>query len=94
MKIVKLNRRFRQFKEHGHVVALRFEGYTNEAGPYERACRERLSGHGWSRDHVWYGYYGDRNRQHDRNAPRPYWITFRREQDLTLVLLATKKETV
>lgn len=94
MKIVKLNRRFRQFKEYGHVVALRFEGYTSEAGVYERACRARLSSHGWSRDHVWYGYYGDRNRQHDRNAPRPYWITFRREQDLTLVLLATKKETV
>lgn len=92
MKIVKLNRRFRQFKEHGHVVALRFDGdYVNKAARYEQACRERLSSHGWLRNHSWYGYYGARNRQHDRDAARPYWITFRNEADLTMILLTVDR---
>jgi hypothetical protein len=88
MKVVKLNRRFRQFKEHGHTVALRFaNGYSDEIRAVEKACRARLQGGGWLRDHDWYSYYGERNSRHDRDIGRPYWITFRRESDLTLVLL-------
>jgi len=88
MKIVKLNRRFRQFKEHGHVVALRFEGWSKKATEVEKVCREKLNGGGWSRDQDWYSYYGDRNSRYDRDVTRPYWITFRNETDLTLVLLS------
>jgi hypothetical protein len=84
MKIVKLNRRFRQFRDHGHVVALRFGGWNNQATLIEKVCRNRLKGGGWLRDHDWYSYYGDRNSRYDT---RPYWITFRNEADLTLVLL-------
>lgn len=85
MKIVKLNRRFRQFKEHGHTVALRFpDGSSKKIRAIEKTCREKLSGGGWLREHTWYSYYG--------KAPsigaRPYWITFRNESDLTLVLLS------
>jgi hypothetical protein len=86
MKIVKLNRRFRQFREHGHVVALRFEGHNKKSSEIEKVCRERLKGGGWSRDQDWYSYYGDRNSRYDA---RPYWITFRNEADLTLVLLSS-----
>jgi hypothetical protein len=85
MKIVKLNRRFRQFKEHGHTVALRFEGCTKKATAVEKVCREKLRGGGWSRNQDWYSYYGDRNSRYDA---RPYWITFRNEAELTLVLLS------
>jgi hypothetical protein len=88
MKIVKLNRRFRQFKEHGHVVALRFEGWSKKATAVEKVCHEKLNGGGWLRDHNWYSYYGNRNSRYDRDAARPYWITFRNESDLTLVLLS------
>jgi hypothetical protein len=92
MKVVKLNRRFRQFKEAGHTVALRFEhGHTPDSIAIERACRDRLKENGWNRNHSWYTYYGDRP---SRDAVRPYWITFRNEADLTLVLLSadlTKK---
>jgi hypothetical protein len=88
MKIVKLNRRFRQFKEHGHTVALRFEGWTKKATEVEKVCREKLKGSGWSRDQNWYSYYGERNSRYDRNIGRPYWITFRNEAELTLVLLS------
>jgi hypothetical protein len=88
MKIVKLNRRFKQFKEYGHVVALRFGGFDIKARDIELACRAKLNGGGWSRDQNWYSYYGDRNSHYDRDASRPYWITFRNEADLTLVLLS------
>lgn len=88
MKIVKLNRRFRQFRDHGHVVALKFvDGYSVEIRAVEKVCRDRLQGGGWLRHHDWYSYYGDRNSRYDRDAARPYWITFRRESDLSLVLL-------
>mgnify|MGYP003335859420 CR=1 FL=1 len=86
MKVVKLNRRFRQFKEHGHTVALKFdEGHDSDAVDIQRLIRARLGHNGWMRDHDWYSYYGDRN---SRTMTRPYWITFRRESDLTMILLA------
>jgi hypothetical protein len=84
MKVVKLNRRFRQFKDHGHVVALKFiNGYSDKIQAVEKVCRDRLKGGGWLREHDWYSYYGAPHGQH----PRPYWITFRRESDLSLILL-------
>jgi hypothetical protein len=85
MKVIKLNRRFRQFKEHGHTVALRFESvYSDKVKAIETACRQRLGG-GWGREHDWYSYYGKALKNWQT---RPYWITFRRESDLTLVLLS------
>lgn len=88
MKVVKLNRRFRQYKDHGHTVALKFpHGHTQDAVAIEKACRARLKGHGWLREHDWYGYYGERNSRYGYDV-RPYWITFRNEMDLTLVLLS------
>lgn len=89
MKIVKLNRRFKQFKEHGHVVALRFNEYNIKARDIEATCRLKFRGGGWSRNENWYSYYGDRNSRYERDASRPYWITFRNEAELTLVLLCT-----
>lgn len=83
MKIVKLNRRFRQFKEQGHVVALKFpNGYDARIREIEKTCREKI-GSGWYREHDWYSYYG----KSKNGMARDYWITFRRESDLTLVLL-------
>jgi len=86
MKVVKLNRRFKQFKEHGHTVAIRFESYEPaKVAAYEKICRARLRGHGYNRDADWASYFG-----HAPNtfSARPYWITFRKESDLTLVLLS------
>jgi len=84
MKEVKLNRRFKQFKEHGHTIAFRFEGFGLHARAIERICNQRLLGSGWSRNNTWYSYYGERL---NCNEVRPYWITFRNETDATLVLL-------
>jgi len=86
MKIVKLNRRYKQFKENGHTVALRFESYNPKTvSAYEKVCRARLKGHGYNREADWAGYFGHATRG---NSYRPYWITFRNETDLTLVLLS------
>ena len=85
MKVVKLNRRFRQFREAGHVVALRFTGYGAQSIAYEKLCRQRLGGNSWDRSADWCGYFASRNGHSDR---RTYWITFRNPADLTLVLLS------
>jgi len=87
MKIVKLNRRYKQFRENGHTMALRFESYDSKKVPaYENACRERLGGTGWNRQANWWSGFGSPNRG---NTHRPFWITFRNESELTLVLLST-----
>jgi hypothetical protein len=88
MKIVKLNRRFRQFKENGHTVALRFDEHCIEAMAYERACREKLSGNGYTCSDPWFSYFG-KKRVKGYLSRRAYWITFRNKIDLTLVLLST-----
>mgnify|MGYP003348964170 CR=1 FL=1 len=85
MKIVKLNRRFKQFKENGHTVALRFNGWSKKASAVESVCRDRLGGGSWNREGNWCSYFGERG---GRLEVRPYWITFRNEKDLTLVLLS------
>ena len=91
MKVVKLNRRFKKFRERGHTVGLRFsEGYS-EAVPYESATMARLGYNRFDGKAPWTSYFGARN---GRNTVRPYWITFRNESDATLVLLSvylTKK---
>jgi hypothetical protein len=83
MKTVKLNGRFRMYREHRHTVALRFSGWTADVARYESACRRHL-GSDWGKT-SWFGYFGARN---GRSDSRPYWITFRNEADLTLVLLS------
>ena len=86
MKIIKLNRRFKQFKEHGHTIAMRFDSYEPATvSAYEKICRAQLKGHGYERGADWYSYFGHAP---NSNSRRPYWITFRREADLTLVLLS------
>lgn len=92
MKIVKLNRRFRRFKEAGHAVALRFDCWGKQAIAVEQMCRARL-GSPYAMDACWEGYFGQGNRLYSLSqgnrlySQRPYWISFRNEKDLTLVLL-------
>jgi len=88
MKVVKLNRRFKQYKEHGHTIALRFDSYAPVTIPaYEKVCRARLQGHGYNRDANWWSGFGHAP---NSNSTRPYWITFRNEADLTMVMLCAK----
>jgi len=85
MKVVKLNRRFKQFRENGHTVALRFPYYTPDVDRVENIVKQRLGGAGYDRQADWCSYFGAANGHSDRKT---FWITFRRESDLTLVLLS------
>lgn len=73
------------FREHGHTVALRFSTWSKQIAPVEKVCRERLGGSAWNREGDWCGYFGASNGHSDR---RTYWISFRRESDLSFVLLS------
>ena len=84
MKVVKLDRRFRQFKQHGHVIAVRCDSWLGEGVALEKICNAKLEGQGYMPDNDWHAYFGK-----DNGRPnRPFWISFRRETDLTLVLLS------
>ena len=84
MKVVKLDRRFRQFKQHGHVIAVRCKSWLEEGVPLEKICMAKLGGRYYMPDNDWYAYFGKDNGRDNR----PYWITFRREADLSFVLLS------
>ena len=83
MKVVKVTRSWRVWS-HGHKVALRFNGWTKEAGQVEELCRQRIGFSGWRGDGPWTSWYGKSN---GRNEPRPYFISFHNEADATMILL-------
>jgi hypothetical protein len=83
MKIIKLNRRFKVHKEKGHEVAVKFSGYSSKASGVEKVCRDRLGEDCiWNSEGTWYGWFGKK-----RYGPAPYFISFRKESDLTFVLM-------
>ena len=84
MKVVRLDRRFRQYKQHGHVIAVRCDSWLGEGISFEQICKAKLGGQGYMPTNDWHAYFGKNNGR----ANRPFWISFRREADLTLVLLS------
>ena len=90
MKVVKLNRRYKQFVENRHTVGIRFPQYGQSAGKLENVCRRVLKTSGYDRTSNWYSYFGHRDRY---SGGRPYWFTFRNESDLTIVLLSADLTT-
>jgi len=89
MKIIKLNRRYKQFKEHGHVAGIRFPTWNDRAQAVERVFREITKSSGWARNGSWYGYFGKVGR---RTAARPYFITVCDESLLTMALLKVNND--
>lgn len=86
MKVIKLNRRFKQYKEYGHTVAIKFGRYDTPARHVERTCIALFKSHGWKRSSRWYCYFG----KSDKDGYRPYWFTFRNEADVTMLLMTVK----
>lgn len=87
MKTIRLNRRYRLYKEHGYQMGLRFANYSNvnqkKIQAIETACRKIFGNNGWLPDHNWYCYRSVVR----HNRPAPYFIMFRRESDMTMALL-------
>ena len=93
MKVIKLDRRYKPNKEAGYEAGLRFDDYWDDRGrrlEIERICKDRLKG-GWSAlSSDWVAYFGKRQ----PGVSTPYYIMFRRESDMTFVLMCadlTKK---
>jgi len=93
MKVIKLDRRYKPHKEAGYESGLRFKGwwdYQDKIFQIERICQSRL-GTSWSTQRSdWVGYFGKRR----NGESAPYYIMFRRQSDMTFVLMCadlTKK---
>ena len=86
MKVVKLNRRFAMYKNHGHEVGLRFSAYTAECGRVERTATALFGSQYefWNDYPHWRSYFGKAS-GHTPN--RPFWITFRNPAHLTMLML-------
>jgi hypothetical protein len=85
MKIVKLNRRWKQYKEHHHTVAFRFDGWSKTAKRIEDKLRQLTNTGGWTESAEWYSYFG---KAPDTYRPRPYYITMRDESLMSAILLS------
>jgi hypothetical protein len=84
MKVIKLNRRFKVYRAQGHKVAVKFGNYL-KARELELVCRDRLGGNFlWNPEGIWYGWYG---KKRSGMQTTPYFISFRKESDLTFALM-------
>ena len=84
MKIIKLNRRFKQFKDHGHTVGFRFDQWDVDARNVEQILRSLSPSGGCTRTADWYSYFG---KARYSISSRPYFITLRDDKLVSLVLL-------
>lgn len=85
MKVIKLNRRYKVHKEKGHEVAVKFLGYGGKASKLEKVCRDRLGDNVmWNKNGTWYGWFG---KKRTVMQTTPYFISFRKESDLTFALM-------
>jgi hypothetical protein len=86
MKIVKLHSRFRNRRDYGHTIALRFSTWDNKAARYEQAAHDLLGTQfsGYPNYPYWRGHFGVAS---GHTPQKPYWISFRDSAHLTMVLL-------
>ena len=90
MKIVKLDRRFKQHKQYGHTVGMMFDRYSAETRNIEFLCEDIFGSPCWDRSGSWAGYFGSYRKPVEGERVggyRTYWITFREESAISLVLL-------
>jgi hypothetical protein len=92
MKIVKLNGNFNIYKTHGFEVGVKFDLWDTKARNFEAVVADCLGKRAWGWKYYpslevrenWAGEFGKRA----SGQTTPYWIYFRRESMLTLVLLS------
>lgn len=88
MKLVKLNRRHKAFKEYGHQWAFRWDSYDSKSCPKVEKIMQDMHGSQWrwnkNESRTWQANFGHATRG---NVYRPYWISFTDEADATVVLL-------
>lgn len=89
MKLIKLNRRHKAFKENGHRWAFRWDSYDPKTCYQVERILNDMHGsqYYWnSRDQpTWKANFGHAVK--GNHGYRPYWISFTDEADATVVLL-------
>lgn len=84
MKVIKLDNRYKQYKDHRHQVGFRFEAWNDQAHQIEKILRGMYRTGGWDRSNDWYSYFGTAP---SRTGTRPFFITMRDESVSSMVLL-------
>ena len=83
MKLIKLNRRYKAYKDYGHTYGFRFDSWDKDSTVVEKILHDML-GSQYSYNNVWKSTFGSRPRA---SQSRPYFITFRDESIATVVML-------
>ena len=87
VKVIKLNRRFKLYKEHGMEHAIRFSSWDKKAGEVESFMRQHFGSEwvwGSNKQTQWKSHWGKVN----RDQPRPYFIGVRDEEMIFTAKLA------
>ncbi len=85
IKIVKLNRRYKLYKENACTHAIRFDGWNSEAGKLESFFRERYgSEYAYNTYGAWKSHWG----KSTGHGPRPYYVGVKDEQMIFMAKLA------
>lgn len=83
MQLIKLNRRFRACREHGHTIALEFSGFDIQSSVIEGRMMMAF-GSQYKDQPEWRSWFG---RLNGRRGCRPYYISMLDESHLTLLML-------
>jgi len=88
MKLIKLNRRHKAFKDNGHKWAFRWRSYDPKTCHQVERILQDMHGSQYSYQSttavVWKSNFGHAP---NSNTPRPYWISFTDEADASVILL-------
>ena len=87
VKVIRLNRRFKLYKEHGMEHAIRFSSWDPKISKIESFMREHFgSEYGWGHNSQtqWKTHWG----KPSSNNPRPYFIGVRDEEMIFTARLA------
>lgn len=85
-KVIKLNGRYKLYKERGFTHAIRFSSWSTQAGKVEQFLRERYGGeYSWKNDSMWKTHWGKAN---SSVGSRPYYIGVRDEEMIFVAQLA------
>ena len=87
MKVIKLSKRYKLYKE-GYTHALRFIKWdTSLAHSIEMKMEDMLgSQYNWRKSNAWRGTFG--SKKDPKTGYKPYYIAVRNESHLTMALLS------
>ena len=83
MKLIKLNHRYKAFKEHRHKWAFWFKMYSKESAKVERAFSNAY-GSKYERNAQWHAAFASRSKA---TGIKPFYVSFADEQMATMILL-------